>query len=503
LIEVALALTLLAVIMIGLGLYAANARGQLKMRNDAQQLNAVARAAEQFVAANKAAWLADPNFPVYTPTNNVTKTYTITDLQNAGLLPETVKGTLSNKQTLKLVVKHIEIPSTPKPINEVVGLVVSEGATLYGDEDMGRISMLAGSSAGYVQEAKNSLIRGTGGAWEDSVLNWDSKISYGHVAALINAGYSHGGGGGGGGGDAGGTCDWCLARVEIDGKPEYNRMDTDLDMGDKTIKNAKQIEVAKIVGQNDGDIDLAVKAGKQFRVEGNTYINANDGVTIGTTHGNYLAIKGNKYEVSADEFNLRARFDIYRPEWVSMIRFSREKGGDGRANFNIYFGDPDSIYFDLFGWHGHATSTYWTNLKVGGEISSIGFGNVSDRRLKKNIRSLPNALEQISRLQGMRFDWKMNDKSDIGLIAQEVEIVYPELVRTDENGLKTVTYGNLVAPLIEAVKTLKTRNETLQTALDAQQKALDEERVERIKLKHAVKLPLSDAERAQCGKDCA
>jgi hypothetical protein len=80
----------------------------------------------------------------------------------------------------------------------------------------------------------------------------------------------------------------------------------------------------------------------------------------------------------------------------------------------------------------------------------------SDRQLKDNIAPIPNALDKVKAIGGYEFDW--NDKQDtyeghdIGVIAQEVEAVLPEIVTTRENGYKAVKYEKLVAVLIEAVK---------------------------------------------------
>lgn len=102
-----------------------------------------------------------------------------------------------------------------------------------------------------------------------------------------------------------------------------------------------------------------------------------------------------------------------------------------------------------------------------GDVIAKSFSNSSDLNLKKNIVPLSGQLEKISQLQGVSFDWKKDDKHNIGLIAQEVEKVYPDLVSTDKTtGLKSVQYGNLVAPLIEAVKELKTENNLLKVRLE-------------------------------------
>jgi hypothetical protein len=85
-------------------------------------------------------------------------------------------------------------------------------------------------------------------------------------------------------------------------------------------------------------------------------------------------------------------------------------------------------------------------------VSAAAFVYSSDKSLKTNIKPLQNSLEKIKQLQGVSFNWKESGRADIGLVAQDVEKVFPELVSTNENNLKSVEYGNLVGVLIEAVK---------------------------------------------------
>ncbi len=92
----------------------------------------------------------------------------------------------------------------------------------------------------------------------------------------------------------------------------------------------------------------------------------------------------------------------------------------------------------------------------------------SDARLKENVRPISNALEDLLKLRGVRFDWTDDfiqknggedgyfiRKQDVGVIAQELEAVLPELVVDREDGFKAVKYDRIVALLIEAVKELK------------------------------------------------
>ncbi|MGH7597842.1 MAG: tail fiber domain-containing protein, partial [bacterium] len=78
----------------------------------------------------------------------------------------------------------------------------------------------------------------------------------------------------------------------------------------------------------------------------------------------------------------------------------------------------------------------------------------SSRRWKTNIKTLNNALDKVQRLRGVTYNWKADGKHDVGLIAEEVGEVIPEVVDFEANGkdAKSVDYARLVAVLIEAVK---------------------------------------------------
>ncbi len=88
----------------------------------------------------------------------------------------------------------------------------------------------------------------------------------------------------------------------------------------------------------------------------------------------------------------------------------------------------------------------------------------SDISLKEDITPMNMSLQKIARLQGVEYNWKdkkRGDKRQIGLIAQDVEKEFPEVVSTDHEGKKAIAYQKLVVPLIESVKALKAENESL------------------------------------------
>jgi hypothetical protein len=96
------------------------------------------------------------------------------------------------------------------------------------------------------------------------------------------------------------------------------------------------------------------------------------------------------------------------------------------------------------------------------EIDANGFFYSSDERLKKNIQVIDHALDKVKQINGVTFNWKKSGEKSLGVIAQNVETVLPELVKTNKNGMKAVEYGNIVGLLIEAIKEQQQEIEVLQ-----------------------------------------
>jgi hypothetical protein len=101
-----------------------------------------------------------------------------------------------------------------------------------------------------------------------------------------------------------------------------------------------------------------------------------------------------------------------------------------------------------------------------GQVHAQNVTITSDIRLKTDVHALENALAAVAELRGVRFKWKKGGKPSVGVIAQELEKVYPELVSTAPDGTKSVDYGNLSGVLIEAIKELGTKNAALAAKLD-------------------------------------
>ena len=111
-------------------------------------------------------------------------------------------------------------------------------------------------------------------------------------------------------------------------------------------------------------------------------------------------------------------------------------------------------------------------LYVSGNIRATGTITAnSDINLKKNLLKIENALEKVEQINGYTYEFKSDDsKRHAGVIAQEIEGVLPEIVNKGNDGLLGVEYGNISALLIEAIKDLKSQNESLVARLEALEK---------------------------------
>lgn len=158
------------------------------------------------------------------------------------------------------------------------------------------------------------------------------------------------------------------------------------------------------------------------------------------------------------------------------------------ANGNVGIGiNTPSYKLDVAGDINSSTSLYINGVQV---CTSSGCTSSSDRRLKKNIAPLKDSLNEILKLQGVSYNWKDPEKFGegqyIGFIAQDLEKVYPQVVRTDKKtGLKSVAYDHLIAPVIEAIKTMAGKIADFSHRMDVVIKTQNQQERELASLKEA------------------
>ena len=187
------------------------------------------------------------------------------------------------------------------------------------------------------------------------------------------------------------------------------------------------INGVQVLSTDGSDMLIQTDAGESFKI----LETANDTITLETANGDITITTSGTGNIELDA-----------PVQVA-------------AGKKILSSDGNGVHF------GH-------DLIVTGSIASTGditAYSTSDERLKSNIQSIPNAIGKVKEIRGVSFDW--NEKSnkqghDIGVIAQDIEKIHPELVVTRENGFKAVKYDRLVALLIQANKELIERIEKLE-----------------------------------------
>lgn len=128
--------------------------------------------------------------------------------------------------------------------------------------------------------------------------------------------------------------------------------------------------------------------------------------------------------------------------WVNMLASSTEHGLMSRSDHMMLYNasihaDPDTL----------------VKRDGAAEVEAIKFNSVSARRYKTNIKPIEQASELIKQLDGVTFDWKKDGSHDIGMIADEVYEVIPEIVKVDDAGnIEGLAYDHIVAVLIEGFK---------------------------------------------------
>lgn len=118
------------------------------------------------------------------------------------------------------------------------------------------------------------------------------------------------------------------------------------------------------------------------------------------------------------------------------------------------------------------------NARFEGIVTANGFNSTSDSRLKTAVATLPNALDRVTHLRGISFEWLPDGDRpsgrNLGFLAQEVALVAPELVHTNQAGFMSVQYDGVTPMLVEAVKELHQKFEQRLAEKDVQLQALRE-----------------------------
>jgi len=197
------------------------------------------------------------------------------------------------------------------------------------------------------------------------------------------------------------------------------------------------------------------------------------GNNLRTTAG--FGVYGQGFNGVVGETNYGLGFGVYGRNNAT----TGDRIGTYGVGFNGIYGETNDL---LTGWAGYFTADLGCD---GAGFALGGWVNASDKRLKSNIIPIGNPLEKLSLINGKHYtittkskspDGKINLKSreQYGVIAQELEAVFPEMVQEkalfinagDETLYKTVDYNQLVPVLLEAIKELNAKVNSLEKEIE-------------------------------------
>ena len=182
-------------------------------------------------------------------------------------------------------------------------------------------------------------------------------------------------------------------------------------------------------------------------------------------------ITGGLTEDASQNFYLNDHVLQLRNDQYHGVGFYSTFGGTG-VNGPVLFGfDGGALGLNHFG---QSITLAWDINSVhinGSAYCTSGAWSGSDARWKKNVQPLTDALDKVTHLQGVSYEWRRDEFPDkhfdagtqLGFIAQDVEKVLPAAVRTDAQGYKSIAYGKLTAVLNEAIKEQQTEIDSLKT----------------------------------------
>jgi hypothetical protein len=266
---------------------------------------------------------------------------------------------------------------------------------------------------------------------------------------------------------------------------DFHSDDTYTDFSFRILRNTGLNGSSDIIHRGIGTFDLITED--------------NAPITFSTWNSERMRIKSNGF------VGINTSNPVYMLDVAGSVNLNKNLSGGLGA---IYVNGDEALWYNgtYFSWgYGGIYNAFADKVSVGttanpgsyslyvnGSTWSTGGYGGSDIRWKKNITGLEQILEKILQLNGISYDWRKDEFPDIkfdtgrqiGLIAQDVEKVFPELVKTDNSGYKAVSYEKLSVLLLEGMKEQQKIIDTQKSKIsdqDAELKSL-KARVEQIEV---------------------
>ena len=245
-------------------------------------------------------------------------------------------------------------------------------------------------------------------------------------------------------------------RARIVGAPDAS-MQFCLGTGAENVLSLNANKSASLYG-SEISIGVATPGEKRLRLHneyGSTYLFMNTGGSLGL----FDTVNG----VVRAEFSTNGLFQTAGDAYIgstgaAVNREVRLRNANRQVALVLEGGGAAAHLWDATGGYALWTSNMAGDFTARGNVTAY-----SDARLKHDVKKLDNALDTVQRLRGVSYKWNRDNSVGIGFIAQEVEAVCPELVL--DGAHKSVSYGNVTAILVEAVKELRAEVEQLRAEL--------------------------------------
>ncbi|MDD3030082.1 MAG: tail fiber domain-containing protein [Alphaproteobacteria bacterium] len=320
-------------------------------------------------------------------------------------------------------------------------MIMTSGGDTIPDASGGRISAMIGGDGGFIYSTDTcgdpaaQYACGSYGSWssdlhDDDTYGFDADIvKVGHIASRTYYLPSQS------------ANEFWLARSAVLGDTNftYNTMTTGLYLDNQTLS------------LKEGKIDF----GSDYGIEGPTTTLNDKGDTV--IHPGEIKLVGEPFsiELTADMSNGGNPAFSLKGGCTTLA-----SGTEPLVNYAAGCQPVQQVLGDV---------TVVGQLEATGLYAVTFIYNTSDRRLKENIKPIDKALDRLGKIKPVSFTLKATGQKSLGVIAQDLEKVYPELVRNEKDGFKSVAYDGLIAPLIASVQELKKEND----ALRVQMKDLD------------------------------
>lgn len=462
LLELVIVLGVTGLIFGGLWALLSSSNNQLIAQSTAQQYRQVIGAVRQFATDGRYATTAAGS----------RRNVSIANLQAATLLPATFPTRDSFGNTFQIIVETIDGPR-----NQFRYMVYSNGAVAVDDKVGAQIAALIGADGGfiYAQDTDGCLVGtaanrkacGAYGSFGFDVTTWGIAAGSGRVATMSYTGDTNTG------------IDPYLYRAVGYAADKYVAQST------ISFSNAAGLSPSLLMQGNTISMGTAVgsanNGGNLNMARGNILMNRG---TISMADAVGATVNGGDLNMAAGTIRMNTGPIIMGGGVITMGAGTGSTGGGGNLNMasgsitnaNQLLGRDITVQTSVGNIRLIGQSSVTVQSSAGTALDVVGTARAntmeagtfiysSDLNNKENLQPIKSALEKILQLRGLTYDWKASHERDVGLIAQDVERVFPELVGITSNGRKGVDYAKIVAPLVEAIRELKRDNDDLRKEL--------------------------------------